>query len=251
MESIYNQLSEYLEKEHSIVILRTFTELSESFKQEFFKNYTDNTDCLSDPEQFVTNGFYNQLIPANDFKNLSTDSKNKVISYFTQLVATSLTKNGTIDMDTIETIFKGQTFNIDNTQINTAKNMINKTLGLDNSAMGNIVESMVGDISNTLNTGVPFKDMIQQLSQSFGDKLRNSVSSGSITEADLQNSTKGLFDKLQTITSNPAQLIQTLSGAPAENKQEARQERRKKAREEARQALKKTIREKEQSRKHK
>lgn len=253
MDTIYNEFSNYLEKEH-VVVLRTFPELSEQYRSDFLKNYTENTDCLTDVNKFVENNFYTSIISKDDFIGLSDDVKLRVLSYFSQMVAVLLTQSGNIDMSTVENMFDNHKFNIDESQLNTAKDVISKTLGLDNSPMSKIVESMVSDISGTLNTGVPFKDMIEQLSQNFGNKIRDSVSSGGISQEDLESGTRGLFSKLQNITSNPTQMMQTLTGTVPETpevKSNARQERRRKAREAARAELKQNIKDKERSRKHK
>ncbi len=98
---------------------------------------------------------------------------------------------------------------VEESQVDSARTLLKNTLNLeDGSAMDNIVNSMVTEISGTINKGVPFKEMIDSLSDSFGATIRAQIDSGKLSLDDIRNNA----DQLMAGLDDPAKLLSSLGG---------------------------------------
>jgi hypothetical protein len=75
----------------------------------------------------------------------------------------------------------------------TIKDKLNLTAG---SAMETVVESLVSDISETINRGVPFQEMVDSISESFGSTIKAQLASGELKMEDMQASAEKLMSAL-------------------------------------------------------
>ena len=100
-------------------------------------------------------------------------------------------------MNTFDNFLVENIGKVDDTQVSSARNLIKSTLKLEEgSTMDNIVDSFVTDISKTINDGIPFKDIVSTLSDSFGKTIQGHLNSGSLSMNDIQGSTRQLMDCL-------------------------------------------------------
>jgi hypothetical protein len=198
--------------ERNLPILKNLDELTSDYTKIFMEAYK-HPKIFTSVTTFTSNNMYTTMISKKNFKKLSDDDKLKFV-LLVKDIATATTGTSESDpLSSLETMFKNQNIgSIDNKQIESAKEMVTKTLGLENSPMGSIITSMVSDISSTLGQGKSFKDMIADLSKNFGDKIKENVDSGKMTKEQLESSTGDLFAKLKDITKNPNDLIKQLSG---------------------------------------
>jgi len=111
---------------------------------------------------------------------------------------------------------------VEESQVDSARTLLKNTLHLEEgSAMDNIVNSMVTEISGTINKGVPFKEMIDSLSDSFGATIRAQIDSGKLSLDDIRNNA----DQLMAGLDDPAKLLSSLGGGSAPVVQETAEEK--------------------------
>jgi hypothetical protein len=119
------------------------------------------------------------------------------------------TIKATKQMTSFDELLAANAGKVEESQVDSARTLLKNTLHLEEgSAMDNIVNSMVTEISGTINKGVPFKEMINSLSDSFGATIRAQIDSGKLNLDDIRNNA----DKLMTGLDDPAKLLSSLGG---------------------------------------
>ena len=95
-------------------------------------------------------------------------------------------------------VISGNVGCVNEEQVNSARVLIQDTLHLESgSVMENLVDTLVTDISETINKGTPFKEMINNLSDTFGKTIKKELNSGNLTINEIQLNAEKLMNGIK------------------------------------------------------
>ncbi len=206
----------------------------------FVKHHTSHPQSLQSVKHFLQDKFYSKIIPRKSVMALSGTKKKMLYDLYCNLFSSQLVTdtNPQEMLESISSMFEKNKSKINSKDITNAKNIIDKALNLkENDKMGKIIDSVLGDLKDTLKSKKGLKDSIALLSEKFGNELQASIDSGEMSSSDIERNSSQIYESLQKLTKNPMELLGSLKSEsaidPSANRESRRQMKRQNARQKA------------------
>lgn len=154
------------------------------------------------------NEILGKVLTKEQINNLSDDQN---INFHVLLEDIKSSKKANAQMGAFDKLLSSGAGKVDESQVSSAKTWIKDKLKLEQgSAIDTIMDSMITDISGTINKGLPFKEIIENLSDTFGDSIKKQLASGKLSIDDIQKNADQLMESLK----DPASFLSGIGDTP-------------------------------------